>query len=254
MLTNKLKQIIYDITMAVLALISVIITIADLCGKVAYHGLFWGIDKLLLGVFAVDYIVRLLKSDNKQKFIKSNVIDLISIIPFDSAFSILRTFRVFRAFRLVKLFKFAKLLKIFARLDIFKKRLSDFLHINGFIYALYTAGILIFTSSVIMSHAEKQSFFDALWWSIVTCTTVGYGDISPSSAVGRVTAIILMIFGIGLISMLTSTITEFFTQKRIKAKVSDNSQELIDMINALDENQQKLIAEIIKNLPPNGRR
>ena len=101
-----------------------------------------------------------------------------------------------------------------------------------------------------MMHAEKQSFFDALWWSIVTCTTVGYGDISPSSTVGRVTAIILMIFGIGLISMLTSTITEFFTQKRIASDTvkADDPEELTNLINELDDDKKQLIIEIIKNI------
>lgn len=249
-MTSKIKTIIYDVIMSLFALISVIITLLDLCGKTKLQGAYYIADKLLLIIFAADYIIRLIKSESKLKFVKSNVIDLISIIPFDSALAILRTFRVFRAFRLVKLFKFAKLLKVFARLDVFKNRLSGFLHINGFIYVIYTAGILILTSSIVMMHAEKQSFFDALWWSIVTCTTVGYGDISPSSAVGRVTAIILMIFGIGLISMLTSTITEFFTQKRITSDTvkADAPEELANLINELDDDKKQLIIEIIKNI------
>lgn len=247
---NKTKSIIYDIVMSLFAFISVIITLLDLCGKIKLQGAYYITDKVLLIIFAADYIIRLIKSESKLKFVKLNVIDLISIIPFDSAFSILRTFRIFRALRLVKLLKFAKLLKIFARLDILKSRLSDFLHINGFIYVIYTAGILILTSSIVMMHTENQSFFDALWWSIVTCTTVGYGDISPSSAVGRVTAIILMIFGIGLISMLTSTITEFFTRKRIQSDTArtDNSEELADLINNLEDDKKQLIVEIIKNI------
>lgn len=247
---SKTKSIIYDIVMSLFALISVIITLLALCDKIKLQGAYYIADKVLLIIFATDYIIRLIKSESKLKFVKSNVIDLISIIPFDSAFSILRSFRVFRALRLVKLLKFAKLLKVFARLDVFKNRLSGFLHINGFIYVIYTAVILILTSSIVMMHTENQSFFDALWWSIVTCTTVGYGDISPSSAVGRVTAIILMIFGIGLISMLTSTITEFFTQKRIASDTikADAPEELANLINELDDDKKQLVIEIIRNI------
>ena len=58
-------------------------------------------------------------------------------------------------------------------------------------------------------YAEGKNFFDALWWAIVTVTTVGYGDISPATGIGRVMAIVRMIFGIGFISMLTGTITFF---------------------------------------------
>lgn len=54
---------------------------------------------------------------------------------------------------------------------------------------------------------------DALWWSFVTVTTVGYGDISPVSSFGRVIAGLLMAFGIGFIGMLTGTIATFFIKK-----------------------------------------
>lgn len=60
---------------------------------------------------------------------------------------------------------------------------------------------------------EKNNFSDSLWWSIVTATTVGYRDISPKTFLGRIIAVILIFIGIGFISMLTSTITNYFIKK-----------------------------------------
>ena len=88
-----------------------------------------------------------------------------------------------------------------------------------------------------------MSFGDALWWSIVTCTTVGYGDISPSTTVGRVVAVILMLFGIGLIGMLTGAITTFFTQ-RDKQPADEN--DINELFGSLSEAEKKKVVEIIK--------
>lgn len=64
--------------------------------------------------------------------------------------------------------------------------------------------------------ADKPSFVDWLWWSVVTLTTVGYGDITPSTPAGRLIGIFLMFSGIGTLSMLTATIASFFVELRLK--------------------------------------
>lgn len=96
--------------------------------------------------------------------------------------------------------------------------------------------------------AENQSFGDALWWSIVTCTTVGYGDISPSTTIGRIVAIILMVFGISLIGMLTGAITMYFTSKQPTepTESTEKLDELNDIFDNLNDEQKKQLIEIAK--------
>lgn len=82
-----------------------------------------------------------------------------------------------------------------------------------------------------------MSILDGIWWSFVTATTVGYGDISPDTPIGRIIASVLMILGIGLISSLTSTITACFFQKHEHKQ--DSKHEIIsfiqDQLNNFDE-------------------
>lgn len=82
---------------------------------------------------------------------------------------------------------------------------------------------------------------DALWWSIVTCTTVGYGDISPSTLPGRIIAVFLMIVGIGLISMLTGTITTYFT--KIKPADEPEGTDNTNILDTLSEEQMEKVIE-----------
>lgn len=244
----------YQIFIVLLALLSIILVILDLCGKISLTSgaLFWT-DTIILIIFAIDYIVRFILAKEKWQFFKKNIFDLLSIIPFNSIFSFFRFARVFRIAKLAKLAKlskFTKLARLTALFGRFGVRANKFLHTNGFIYVLYTSGVLILTSSFIMMYAEGKNFFDALWWSIVTVTTVGYGDISPATGIGRVMAIVLMIFGIGFISMLTGTITSFFANRATENRTESESKELEDIISDMDsEEREKLfeIAKILKN-------
>lgn len=235
----------YDIGITVIAIASIVMAIMDICGKVSPDNTtFYAVDNAILIIFAVDYIVRFVAAPKKWSFFKSNLFDLIAIIPFSSVFSFFRFARLFRLAkfsRLLKLTKFARIVGVFGKIQ---RQLNKFLHTNGFIYMLYTAGVLIVVSSVLISYVEDKPFTDALWWSIVTCTTVGYGDISPATGVGRVVAVILMIFGIGLISMLTGTITTFFADHSKSS--NEQPKELDKLISDMDDDEREQLTAIAK--------
>ncbi|WP_035588804.1 NAD-binding protein [Hippea jasoniae] len=92
------------------------------------------------------------------------------------------------------------------------------------VFIIFTFSIL--SSSIIIFVAEEgknpniKNIFDALWWSIVTFTTVGYGDITPQTTIGRVVASFLMIMGISGIALLTGIISSAFTDRILKLKLS----------------------------------
>ena len=242
---KKFWESAYNIAIIILAVVSIIMAIMDICGKIsADNTAFYLADNVIMIIFAVDYVVRFIIAPKKFDFFKSNVFDLIAIIPFSSVFSFFRFARLFRLAkfsRLLKLTKFARVVGVFGKI---KRQADKFLNTNGFVYMLYAAGVLIILSSILISYFENKSFSDALWWSIVTCTTVGYGDISPVTGIGRIVAVILMIFGIGLISMLTGTITTFFSRHSEK---NDTLTDINNIIEKMDDSQRQELLQYLND-------
>jgi voltage-gated potassium channel len=90
--------------------------------------------------------------------------------------------------------------------------LKDILKTNGLIYITLATVFIVFLGALGIMIVEPGigTFSDSLWWSIVTTTTVGYGDISPKSTGGRVITGLLMIVGIGFLGMVTGSIATYF--------------------------------------------
>lgn len=250
---NKFR-ITYDVIIALLSFIVVAILIFESTMYLSTKELILIqiIDSLIWIIFCGDYFIRLFLSKNKIYFIKSNVIDLISIIPFNSIFKALRILKIIKLVKLSKILKLTKFFRTITLMAKFKKRLNKFIKTNNFNYVLYLTIATVFLGAIGIIITEKMELIDALWWSFVTTTTVGYGDISPSTLGGRAIAIILMLVGIGFIGMLTGTIATFFidgnkektTYKQsviddVKNKLDDfeslSKEDLKDMFNILDK-------------------
>jgi voltage-gated potassium channel len=137
------------------------------------------------------------------------IIDLLAILP---SYETFRFLRVFMVFRLLKLFRHFRSIKVFINILANKR------------FELYTLGIflgfLIFIGSIVIylfeSHAEGgqiKNLFDGFYWSIVTLSTVGYGDIAPHSTGGRLVSIVLIFSGIGVLSFFTSIMVSGFSEE-----------------------------------------
>ncbi|AOT68304.1 potassium channel family protein [Geosporobacter ferrireducens] len=244
----------YEIWIFLLAIIAVSITILDLNNRIIItpnSSIYW-LDNGILAFFTADYFIRLAISKNKKEFFKYNILDLVAIIPYSSVFRIFRAFRLIKVIRITKAFKITRLIRGFALANKIKTRVSTFVNTNGFIYILYLTIITIVLGAIGIYFAEFKSniksFEDALWWSFVTATTVGYGDIAPTTTIGRMIAAILMIVGIGFISMLTGTIATFFLKV---TKVSRNNQitAVVDISDLGDEKIKQVLdyIEFIRN-------
>lgn len=237
------KKKFYDFTIIILAIVSIILVILDFASLINISEQpFQTIDSLILIIFAYDYFSRLFKADNKKIFFVKNLFDLIAIIPFNTIFSFFRLARVFRIARVTRLFKLSRLVGTTGKLT---NRIDGFLKTNGFRNALYVSIVLILVSATTYSIAENVPFVDSIWWAVVTTTTVGYGDISPQTPLGRMAAILLMFLGIGFIGILTSTITEYFSsEKNMNEDETDNLNNKIDLLTAKIESLEKEIKKL----------
>ena len=128
---------------------------------------------------------------------------------------------------------------------------------NKLLYLLLIAATVIVIGSIVIfyvesSHPDSQinSMLDAVWWTVATVTTVGYGDIVPVTDVGKVVAIFFMFFGIGTLGVFLSVLgTRFYKRKfeKEEKEISHAQKLILDRIDDLEKNQEKLQKDL-KNL------
>ncbi|MFT8556049.1 ion transporter [Liquorilactobacillus hordei] len=229
----------YDVLIALLAVISITMVIMDYANTISIDRYPYNyIDNAILLIFAIDYFVRLYLSKNKKLFFKNNIFDLLAIIPLNSMFSFFRIARLVRVARLAKIFRLVRLLGLTGK---FQKNAKKFFKTNGLIYLMLICLAILCISSVMYSLAENVSLSESFWWAIATATTVGYGDISPHTAIGKFAAILLMFVGIGFIGMLTSSITAYFAgqedhkEDKILKKLDQLEKENIELKEKIDK-------------------
>lgn len=151
------------------------------------------------GVFLVDVVVRFAVAREKRRFLVQHWVDLLAVLPLGLFPGFGLWFRAVRAFVMLR-------------------RYSEFFHTvflrHGFAYICLLTFGLVMAGAFAIEHVEPRigNFGDALWWSFVTTTTVGYGDISPKTGAGRLVAVALMLLGIGFIGLFTGKVATFFVE------------------------------------------
>lgn len=165
------------------------------------------IDNVVCLIFLIDFIVRFKNTEDKLKFMKWGWIDLISSIP---TFDFMRSGRLLRLIRLIRIIRSYKSVKHIVG-HVFKNKIKGTLTSVSLIATL----VLLFSSiSILQFETDPTSNIktaeDAIWWSYVTITTVGYGDKFPVTTEGRIIACILMTVGVGLFSIFTAYVSSWF--------------------------------------------
>lgn len=178
------------------------------------------LDNIICIVFLIDFCIQFYKSENKLKFLKWGWIDLISSIP---------TLDIMRAGRMLRLIRLLRILRAFRS----TKNLVQYIFKNKTKGALTSASIIavlmiIFSSVAILqfetnTNSNIKTAEDAIWWSYVTITTVGYGDKFPVTTEGRIIAAILMTVGVGLFGTFTAYLASWFLEQTKIENENDES-------------------------------
>jgi voltage-gated potassium channel len=229
--TAGVAGVIYEAVMVTLAITVVaLLTRPDV-------GLISVVNRVIWGVFVCDYLLRLAFSGDRRSFVRGNLIDLVAIMPADF-------FRAARALRVVRILRLLRATAVLWRVS---ATVRAILGTNALGWVLTATGVVIFlgAGAVMVAEPEMGDFGDAVWWSIVTSTTVGYGDLAPESLVGRLVAVVLMIVGIGALGMITGSIATHFLhgqQQRTNPHV-DHLRQLLDDWETLthDERRQAVV-------------
>ncbi len=152
------------------------------------------------------------------------LIDLLAILPYYLMLAgvdlrVVRTLRILRLLRVAKLGRYDKALRVIGRVIRHKK--------EELVLTISVLLILLVISSALMYHAEHAAQPDnfpdiptTMWWSIVTLTTVGYGDVYPITGIGRLLAAVISVFGIGMVALPAGIIGSGFVEE-IQRKTVD---------------------------------
>jgi len=142
------------------------------------------------------------------------IIDLLAIIP---SYRPLRFLRIFLLFRLFKLFRYVHSYSEFIKV-LYEKRFEFYTLFIFIIFIVFTSASAIFFFEANEVGGNIVTFFDAIYWSLITLTTVGYGDITPLTTEGRVITMILVICGLAVIAFITSVIVSAFNEKMVELR------------------------------------
>ncbi|MBT4518950.1 MAG: hypothetical protein HOC23_03000 [Halieaceae bacterium] len=237
----------FDLFMMVLIILSVVMLLAEMDGSQIQLPLgLYAVEDLLLSIFVIEYLMRfwvcsdvgrdyktalqghhhhpivivvagiyaVIRGKIRWMILPMSIIDLLAILP------MFRVFRAFRIFRLLRLFKLVRYSHSMESLFlIFKENAAELL------VALAFVGLIVVISSTFIFMLESgapstqiHTLGDALWWSFVTITTVGYGDTIPTTGLGRALGVLLMLGAIVAIALPSGVLASAMTQKFISMR------------------------------------
>ncbi len=205
-------SLIYDRFM----LVCIAASILPLCFKETNAVFLW-MDRITVSIFIVDYLLRWGTADYKYEklgkwaflrypFSFYAIVDLLSILPsltvLNGGFKLFRLFRLNKALKALKFLRYSRSFEMILNVIRREKR--------ALAAVCVLAGGYIALSALIMFQVEPESFdtfFDAVYWAVVTLTTVGYGDIYPTSEIGRIVSMTSSFMGIAIVALPTGIIT-----------------------------------------------
>ena len=194
------------------------------------------LDLALTGIWVllgVDYLVRLALARQRLRYVRRHLLDLLLLL--------LPMFRPLRALRVVTV------------IGVLNRQLRDDFRGRVAVYVGATVGLVGFVAALAVLEAERnapgasiRTFGEAIWWTITTISTVGYGDRYPVTVEGRLVAATLMVAGIALLGVVTASIAAWFVEhvRRTGEQVSEEVEDVSTDVEATRAQLADVLAEL----------
>lgn len=218
----------FDITLMICIVVSILITVFDSIFTSQWLVIpLVVLEYLLTLFFTFEYLARLYCSPNRKAYALSffGIIDLLSILPMYLGFFlhsarfmiVLRSIRLIRVFRIFKLFSFID--EGYALLRSIRQSMRKLLVFFLFVLIMNICiGTLMYMVEGNVPGTQFTSIPVSIYWSIVTMTTVGYGDITPTTHLGQLLSSVVMLLGYTIIAVPTGIVSSAMVENRFKSQ------------------------------------
>ncbi|SIS66076.1 voltage-gated potassium channel [Zobellia uliginosa] len=229
---NKVHEIIYeadtplgkgfDILLFILIIISVLLVMLESVKWIdaEYHKILFILEWIVTVLFTIEYIARIVSIKQPKQYIFSfyGIIDLLSTIPLylSYIFAGSQVLLAIRSLRLLRVFRILKLVRFLGEASQLKNALkASRAKITVFLFAVLILSVILGTVMYLIEGDEAgfTSIPTSIYWTIVTLTTVGYGDIAPITPQGQFIATLIMLVGYGVIAVPTGIVTVEFGKR-----------------------------------------
>lgn len=213
----------FDICLLILIFLSTFIVMMESVPSfdLKYHTAFVVMEIIISIIFTIEYILRIITIRNKRAYIFSfyGIIDLLAIVPFYLSlfFPVTKFFLIIRMLRMLRIFRIMNLLDFMNDGYLLIRAMKNSSR-KIYIFLLFLMIFSVIVGSMMyMVEGHKEGFESipqSIYWAVVTVTTVGYGDVSPTTPLGKFFAIVLMLAGYSIIAVPTGIVTAEMRNKR----------------------------------------
>lgn len=213
----------FDIWLLILICVSTFIIMMESVPSfdLKFHTVFITLEIIISLLFTAEYILRIITIRNKKDYIFSffGIIDLLSIVPFYLSlfFPVTKYFLIIRMLRMLRIFRILNLLDFMNDGYLIIRAMKNSSR-KIYIFLLFLMIFSVIVGSLMyMVEGHKEGFESipqSIYWAVVTVTTVGYGDVSPSTPLGKFFSILLMLAGYAIIAVPTGIVTAEMRNKR----------------------------------------
>ncbi|UGU16224.1 ion transporter [Sinomicrobium kalidii] len=213
----------FDICILILILLSILVVMLESVEEIdrKYHDILLITEWIITILFTIEYFMRIITMKNPWKYILSfyGIIDLVAILPMYLSYFVTGThvLATVRSLRLLRVFRIMKLMRFIGEASQLRTALkASRTKIAVFLYAVLIISVVI-GSLMFVIEGEENGFTSiprSIYWTIVTLTTVGYGDIAPQTELGQFIAVFIMILGYGIIAVPTGIVTVEYAKSR----------------------------------------